>query len=94
MATAAAWFALREPIITETLAYILSNTKCQNIKEELGGANFSQNPTPGPSTLVWGQNAVITYYGLVRDPPRDQPIVGLNEELVFEGPVLCMKREM
>lgn len=60
MATAASWFAVREPIITETLAYILSDTKCQNTKEELEGASFSKDPTPGPSTLVWGQNTVIT----------------------------------
>lgn len=28
---------------------------------------------------------MITYYGLVRDPPPDQPIVGQNDELVLKG---------
>lgn len=53
MATTATLLAvIREPTITETLAYILSDTKFQNPMKELGEASFSQDPTPGPSTLV------------------------------------------
>lgn len=37
---------------------------------------------------------MIAYYSLFRDPSPDQAIVGQNDVLVFEGPIVSFDREM
>lgn len=86
MATAAARLAvIREPTITETLAYRLSDTKFINPKKELGGASFSQHPTPGPSTWVC-EGRILGLLTTVWSEPHPQ-----TSQLLVRMMSLCLR---